>query len=119
MPLLATVAAPSAPPVTPARAGAAGPSFGAAFRRLAGAAAPALPPRGCASAARAALEGVERARERLDEALRAARGGRTFTPQELLALQADAYHFSQAVDVAARVVEQGAQAVRQAVATQV
>lgn len=64
------------------------------------------------------LEAVERAREGLDAALSAARAGKTFSAQELLALQADAYRFQRAVDVAAKVAEAGAQSVRQAVNTQ-
>lgn len=69
--------------------------------------------------ARAAVVDVERARERLDAALAAAQRGRTFTAQELLALQANAYRYSQLVEVASKVVEQGAQTVKQAVNTQV
>jgi hypothetical protein len=69
--------------------------------------------------ARAALEAVERARLRLDSVLAAARRGQTFTAQELLALQADAYRYSQTLDVASKVVEQGVQSVKQAVNTQV
>lgn len=92
-------------------------SFGSVLRRhaapLGGAPAP------LSQAARAAVESVERARRRLDAALAAARQGHTFTAQELLSLQADAYRYSQLVDVASRVVEQGAQTVKQAVNTQV
>lgn len=66
-----------------------------------------------------ALGDVERARARLDAVLHAARGGRTFTAQELLGLQAEAYRYTQAVDLAAKVVESGAQSVKQAVNTQV
>jgi hypothetical protein len=62
---------------------------------------------------------VDRARERLDAVLAAARRGRTFTAQELLALQADAYRYTQTFEVASKVVEQGAQTVKQAVNTQV
>jgi hypothetical protein len=62
---------------------------------------------------------VERARLRLDAVLAAARRGETFTAQELLALQADAYRYSQTLDVASRVIEQGVQSVKQAVNTQV
>jgi hypothetical protein len=40
-------------------------------------------------------------------------------PQELLALQADAYRFSHTVEVASKVAEAGAQSVKQAVHTQV
>ena len=65
------------------------------------------------------LAAVERAQARLEAVLAAARSGRTFTAQELLGLQAEAYRTTQTVDLAARLVEQGAQAVRQALNTQV
>lgn len=65
------------------------------------------------------LQGVEQARARLDAVLAEARRGRTFSAGELLALQADAYRAGQAVELASKVVEQGAQSVRQAVNTQV
>ena len=65
------------------------------------------------------LEVVDRARARLDGVLAAARSGRTFTAQELLGLQAEAYRTVQVVDLGAKLVEQGAQAVRQTLATQV
>lgn len=109
---------PAAPATAPGSIAAARPSFRAALRLAERAAPPcAAPP--APRAAQAALATVERARERLDAVLAAARRGRTFTPQELLALQSDAYRYAQTVDVAARIVEQGAQAVRQAVQTQV
>jgi hypothetical protein len=101
----------AAPVTAPTKA-----SFGAVLRARASAGVACLPPR---ALARAALEGVERARQRLDEALAGARRGQTFTAHELLALQADAYRFSQAVEVASKVVEQSVQAVKQAVNTQV
>jgi hypothetical protein len=66
----------------------------------------------------AALEAVERAQRRLDAILQAARSGRTFTAQELLGLQAEAYRTVQTVDLATRLVEQGAQSVKQALNTQ-
>jgi hypothetical protein len=65
------------------------------------------------------LEAVDRAGARLDGVLAAARSGRTFTAQELLGLQAEAYRTVQTVDLGAKLVEQGAQAVRQTLATQV
>jgi hypothetical protein len=109
--------------ITPASAaGAAAPapppkvSFGDVLRRRA-APGPARSP--LPKAARAAVESLDRARRGLDTALAAARRGRTFTAQELLALQADAYRYSQVVDVASKVVEEGAQSVKQAVNTQV
>jgi len=51
--------------------------------------------------------------------LAAARAGRTFTSGELLALQAEAYRCAQVVDLGAKLAEQGAQSVKQALATQV
>jgi hypothetical protein len=66
----------------------------------------------------AALAGVERAQQQLDAVLAAARQGRTFTAAELLGLQAQAYRCAQTVDLASKLVEQGAQAVKQALNTQ-
>jgi hypothetical protein len=80
--------------------------------------APAAPPVQPGPAA-AALANVERAQARLDQVLAAARAGRTFTPGELLALQAEAYRCAQVVDLGAKLAEQGAQAVKQALNTQV
>lgn len=65
------------------------------------------------------LEALERAQGRLDEILAQARSGRTFTGAELLALQAEAHRFSHTVELASKVVEQGAQTVKQAVNTPV
>ena len=65
-----------------------------------------------------ALAGVERAQARLDAVLAAARAGRTFTAAELIGLQAEAYRCAQTVDLASKLVEQGAQSVKQAVNTQ-
>ncbi len=113
---------PVAAPSGPAAAGAASPiarastSFGEVLRARA-APGPVHPP--LREVARVAVEHLERARQGLDAALSAARLGRTFTAQELLALQAQAYRYSQVVEVASKVVEQGAQAVKQAVNTQV
>jgi hypothetical protein len=76
-------------------------------------AAPAAPP------AQRLLQAVDRARERLDGVLAAARSGRVFTAQELLGLQAEAYRTVQTVDLAVKVAEQGAQSIRQALSAQV
>ncbi len=65
------------------------------------------------------LTSVDEARARLDGVLAAARSGRTFTAQELLGLQAEAYRTIQTVDLAVKAAEQGAQSVRQALSTQV
>jgi hypothetical protein len=64
-----------------------------------------------------AVERVEAAQARLDQLLAAARRGQTFTAGQLLALQAEAYRFTQTLDVAAKVVEQGVQGVKQAIHT--
>ena len=71
------------------------------------------------SPARIALDALDRARSDLDAAVAAARTGRTFSPGELLALQSQAYCYSQSFEVASKIVEQATQAVKQAVNTQV
>jgi hypothetical protein len=111
VPLLAPAAV-TAPCPSP-RAG------GAAFEaRLAAHAAPAPPPRPEADLAQA-LRSLEASQARLDRVMQAARGGRTFTAGELLALQSDAYRFTQTLDVASKLVEHGVQSVKQAVNAQV
>jgi hypothetical protein len=66
-----------------------------------------------------ALRDIEAARARIDQLLDQARRGRSFSPQELLCLQADAHRFSQTVELAARAVEHGVQGLRQALQAQV
>lgn len=65
----------------------------------------------------AALHGLATAQARLDAVLSAARRGQPFTAGQLLALQADAYRFTQTLDVAGKLVEQAVQGVKQAVQT--
>lgn len=72
-----------------------------------------------AAPVRLALQALERSRNELDAAVAAARGGRTFSPAELLALQSQAHRYGESVELASKVVEQAAQAVKQAVNTQV
>jgi hypothetical protein len=94
------------------------PSFGARLDALAPALrAPAGAPPSASHPAAAALAHVDRAQARLDAVLAAARTGRTFTAAELIGLQAEAYRCAQTVDLAAKLVEQGAQAVKQALNT--
>lgn len=101
---------PRTPAAPPAR-------FGPALEaRLRQPAPPAQPP---ANPLAGAVRAVEAAQARLDGVLAAARSGRTFTAGQLLGLQAEAYRFTQTLDVAAKLVEQGVQAVKQAVNTQV
>jgi hypothetical protein len=76
------------------------------------------PPPAQRNPALSALSGVERAQARLDAVLAAARAGRTFTAAELIGLQAEAYRCAQTVDLASKLVEQGAQSVKQALNTQ-
>src|SRR5512145_398364 len=112
----ATTSAPAQP--TPPS----GPSFGALLEARSARLAPPVPPASAdrlpAAVARG-IEGIERAQARLDGVLAAARSGRTFTAQELLSLQGEAYRYSQTVELTAKLVEQGAQAVKQALHAQV
>lgn len=111
-PVAAPASAAAAAPVSPGR-----PSFSSLVEsRTPLRAAP--PPRPEPGPALSALAGVERAQARLEAVLAAARGGRTFTAAELIGLQAEAYRCAQTVDLASKVVEQGAQSVKQALNTQ-
>jgi hypothetical protein len=74
---------------------------------------------GLSAAAARGLASIDAARLRLDDLLAAARSGRTFTAQELLALQGEAYRYSQVVELGAKLVEQGAQSLKQALQAQV
>ncbi|HUL61165.1 MAG TPA: hypothetical protein VLU43_17935 [Anaeromyxobacteraceae bacterium] len=117
MPVLPVAAAAPAVPAAPLSAAPPTRTFGAVLEGRARAAL--LPQGGGAGQAPLGgmLEGLERAQRRLDAVLAAARQGRTFTAQELLGLQAEAYRCTQTVDLTAKLVEAGAQSVRQAVNT--
>ena len=65
----------------------------------------------------AMLRGAEAAQTRLDHLLASARSGRGLAAGDLLVLQAEAYRFSQVLEVAGKVVEQGVQSVKQAIQT--
>lgn len=95
------------------------PAFGAVLEakaaRLASAPAPAAP---APQPALESMRAIERAQHRLDAVLDAARRGKTFTVGELLSIQTEAYRFAQTVDLASRLVEHGAQAIKQAMNTQ-
>jgi hypothetical protein len=112
----AIAAVPAAAPAVAAQ-GPSGASFGEVLRRraLAGPAPSELAP----AALRDLLGNVEHARRQLDRAVAEARSGRLFSAQELIALQVDAYRLNQVVEVASKVAESAAQAVKQAVNTQV
>jgi hypothetical protein len=106
--------------VTPAGLALPGPApspAGARFEaRLAAHLAP--PPPGPAGLLAQALGSLEASQARLDRVLQAARAGRTFTAGELLALQSDAYRFTQTLDIAGKLVEHGVQSVKQAINAQ-
>ncbi|RKH39188.1 ATP-dependent helicase HrpB [Corallococcus interemptor] len=65
------------------------------------------------------LDRVGQAQQRLDHILKLAESGRTFTPAELLALQAHVYRASQELDLAGKVVEKATGGVKQVLQTQV
>ena len=64
------------------------------------------------------LSEVQRAQAKLDNLLKMAESGRTFSPAELLAFQTHAYRASQELDLASKVVEKGTSAVKQTLQTQ-
>ncbi len=94
-------------------------SFGALLEERAARSAPSTHPARAAAAALDLAKGIEQAQRRLDAVLEAARSGRTFSARELLSLQAQAYRYAQTLEVASKVVEHGAQSVKQAVNTPV
>ena len=62
---------------------------------------------------------VAGAQAKLDQILKMAESGRTFSPAELLAFQAHAYRASQELDLAGKVVEKATSGVKQTLNTQV
>lgn len=65
------------------------------------------------------LERVTRAQQRMEAVLTLAQSGRSFSPAELLALQAQVYRASQELDLAGKVVEKLTGGVKQVLQTQV
>jgi hypothetical protein len=65
------------------------------------------------------LARVAAAQRRLDQILALAQTGRTFTPGQLIALQARVFEASQSVDVASKVVDRATGGVKQILQTQV
>ncbi len=119
MPVLPVGPPPPAPATPPASHASSGRSFAALLESRTPLRAPGAPAGTPPSPALSALARVERAQARLDSVLAAARSGRTFTAAELVGLQAEAYRCAQTVDLASKLVEQGAQSVKQAVNTQI
>ena len=80
------------------------------------------PPAANAAAAapvRALLERTLGSEQRIDTLLAAAARGKTFSPSELLALQATVFRYSQAVEVVSRATDKLVGAVKQTMGTQV
>ncbi|HEY0094955.1 MAG TPA: ATP-dependent helicase HrpB [Archangium sp.] len=65
------------------------------------------------------LDRVTEAQKRLDNLLALAESGRSFSPAELLAVQAHVYRASQELDLAGKVVEKATGGVKQVLQTQV
>ncbi len=66
-----------------------------------------------------ALDRVASAQRRLDHILQLAQSGKSFTPAELLAMQAQIYRATQELDLAGKVVEKATSGVKQVLQTQV
>ena len=71
------------------------------------------------SAVRALLERVVASENRVDSLVRAAASGKTFSPAELLALQASVFRYSQTVEVVSRVADRLVGAIKQTLGTSV
>ena len=69
--------------------------------------------------ATALVNEVSSAQAKLDQILKMAESGRTFSPAELLAFQAHAYRASQELELAGKVVEKATSGVKQTLNTQV
>lgn len=71
------------------------------------------------STAAKVLDRVGKAQGRMDEILKLAESGKSFSPAELLSLQAHIYKASQELDMAGKVVEKATGGVKQVLSTQV
>jgi len=72
-----------------------------------------------AKAAAQVLERINTAQKQMDQILKLAQSGKSFTPAELLSLQAQVYSASQQLDLAGKVVEKATGGVKQVLQTQV
>lgn len=79
---------------------------------------PGSPPQPSQPVAARIVEGLDAAQRRLDAVLELARTGATFTPAQLLSLQADVYSSSQQIDLAGKLVEKATGGVKQVLQTQ-
>ncbi|MBL8939216.1 MAG: ATP-dependent helicase HrpB [Archangium sp.] len=65
------------------------------------------------------IDQVQQAQSRMDQILQLAESGKSFSPAELLSLQAHVYRASQELDLAGKVVEKATSGVKQVLQTQV
>lgn len=65
------------------------------------------------------IDQVNQAQSRMDQILKLAESGKSFSPAELLSLQAHVYRASQELDLAGKVVEKATNGVKQVLQTQV
>lgn len=65
------------------------------------------------------IDQVQQAQARMDQILQLAESGKSFSPAELLSLQAHVYRASQELDLAGKVVEKATNGVKQVLQTQV
>lgn len=65
------------------------------------------------------IDQVQQAQSRMDQILQLAESGKSFSPAELLSLQAHVYRASQELDLAGKVVEKATGGVKQVLQTQV
>jgi hypothetical protein len=77
------------------------------------------PPIPASNAVRAVLERAVAAERNIDTLLAAAARGKTFSPGELLALQATVFRYSQTVEIVSRVADRLVGAIKQVMGTQV
>jgi hypothetical protein len=77
------------------------------------------PPMPASTAVRGVLERAVAAERNLDTLLASAARGKTFSPAELLALQATVFRYSQTVEIVSRVADRLVGAVKQVMGTQV
>lgn len=78
----------------------------------------ARPERSSSEVAAATVEGLQQAQRRMEQVMSLAASGRSFSPAELLAFQANVYQCSQQIDLAGKVVDKVGGGVRQILQTQ-
>jgi len=65
-----------------------------------------------------AARSLHQGQRMIDSVIRAARAGRVFSPEELLAVQAGVYRYSQELEIASKLVDKATAAVRQTLQSQ-